>query len=279
MNRKQRYRYEMLVRVRDFGAAHFELFPESTKGGRLFGQVKAAAAAIEDHLTRRDLARVEARSVKGATRKAVTSYMAALARTARRVTAGEPGLSPFRLTGSQTAAAVLAKARLFIDEARSRETAFVEFGLPPTFISDFTALVNQLDNAVVVRLNGRGWRLRAQTGIENALRAGAEAISNLDVLVTNALRDDPVREGHWRGARRIEGQGAAARVVNTSVPAPAIASPEVATADPPEATIASPASVAVMTLETANPPAAEVAPVAEVAAPVATAEEALRKAS
>jgi hypothetical protein len=266
MNRKQRYRYEMFVRVRDFGAAHPELFPESSKGGRLFGQVAAAVAAVEDHLTRRDRARVEARRVKATTRAAVTRYMVAIARTARRVTVGEPGLNPFRLAGSHSVAAVLAKARLFIEEARPRETAFVELGLAPTFISDFTALVDQLDEAVAVRLNGRGWRLKAQTGIENALRSGADAIANLDVLVPNALHDDPVREGHWRGARRIEGQGPAVRVVKPPVMAPADVPPAPTTADPPAAAPAS-------------PPAVEGSSVPDTVAPSATAEEQLERAS
>lgn len=222
-------------------------------------------AAVEDHLTRRDRARVEARRVKATTRAAVTRYMLAIARTARRVTAGEPGLNPFRLAGSHSVAAVLAKARLFIEEARSREAAFVELGLAPTFISDFTALVDQLDDAVAVRLNGRSWRLKAQTGIENALRSGADAIANLDVLVPNALHDDPVREGHWRGARRIEGQGPA-RVVKSSVVAPADAPPAPTTVGPPAATPASPPTV-----DAASGP--------DTVAPIATAEEQLERAS
>jgi hypothetical protein len=265
MNRKQRYRYEMLVRVRDFGTANAQLFPGSSKGGRLFGQVSAAVAAVEDHLTRRDRARVEARRVKATTRAAVTGYMVTIARTARRVTAGEPRPSPFKLTGSQTAAAVLSKARLFIAEARPREAAFVEFGLAPTFIRDFTALVDQLDEAVTVRLNGRGWRLKAQTGIENALRSGADALTNLDVLVPNALHDDPVREGHWRGARRIEGQGPA-RVVKASVVTPAPAPPPSTTAGPPTTT-------------PANPPAAEASSAPDNVVPVPPTEEQLERAS
>ena len=57
MTRRQRYRYEMFVRVRDFGRASQDLFPASSTGGQAFGRVIAAVAAIEDHLTKRDLAR------------------------------------------------------------------------------------------------------------------------------------------------------------------------------------------------------------------------------
>ncbi len=274
MTRKQRYRYEMFVRVRDFGTANAELFPSSSKGSLMFGQVAAAVAAVEEHLTRRDLARVESRRVKANTRAGVTAYMATIARTARRVTAQEPGLSPFRRTGSQTAAALLSKARLFIAEARPRESAFVEFGLAPTFISDFTALVDQLDTAVTVKNNGRAWRRRAQTGIESALRSGAAALENLDVVVPNALHDDVVRQGHWRGARRIEGQGSSSSgALKLPVASAVAALPEPSSVDPPA-------------LDTANPPAVEASAVEaaipatmEVETPIATADEALRRAS
>jgi hypothetical protein len=259
MTRQQRYRYEMLVRIRDFWAANLDRFPKSSNGGRLFALVVAAVAAIEDHLTRRDRARVEARRVKATTRAAVTRYMVAIARTARRVTAGEPGLNTFKLAGSRSMAAVLAKARLFIAEARPREAAFVELGLAPTFISDFTALVDQLDQAMAVRLSGRSLRHKAQTGIETALRSGAEAVASLDVLVPNALHDDPVREGHWRGARRIEGQGPAARVAKTSVVTPVDEPPATAPVESPAPTIA-------------DSPAVE-APTPDAVAPVQPADE------
>jgi hypothetical protein len=39
MQQQDTLRYEMLVRVRDFGAAHTGLFPADTLGGRMFAQV------------------------------------------------------------------------------------------------------------------------------------------------------------------------------------------------------------------------------------------------
>lgn len=205
MRRKQRYRYEMFVRVRDFGMANRDVFPESSKAGRGFADVTAAVGAIEDHLTKRDIARVEARLVKASTRAAVANYMKAIVKTARRATMDEPGPSPFVLPARHTAAALLSAARAFIDESKPREATFVEFGLPADFISTFTGLVEQLQEAVDVRNSGRALRARAQSGIEDALTRGLEIIRNLDVLVANALVGDPVRLGYWRSARRIDG--------------------------------------------------------------------------
>ena len=51
MTKSQKARHEMFVRVRDFGAAHTQLFPESSTGGKSFQQVTAAVAAIDAHLS------------------------------------------------------------------------------------------------------------------------------------------------------------------------------------------------------------------------------------
>ena len=46
MNRNQRFRYEMFVRVRSFGVANRDQFPESSTGGKALALVEAAVAAI-----------------------------------------------------------------------------------------------------------------------------------------------------------------------------------------------------------------------------------------
>lgn len=205
MRKGQRYRYDMFVRVRDFGTANRDLIPESSTGGRWFGQVAAAVAAIEQQAKNRDLARIEARKVKTTTRAAVREYMKTLARTARRATRDEPLPMPFVMPVRSNNAALLTAAGVFLEQAQAREAKFVNLGLPATFISEFQALVDRLHDAVEVRNNGQSLRVKAQTGIEQALDDGFEAVRNLDVLVTNLLRDEPVRLGHWRGARHLEG--------------------------------------------------------------------------
>ena len=81
-------RYEMLDRVRTFGNANRDAFPEATGGGRAFAVVAEAVATIEAHLTRRVQARAEARKVKSSTRAAVTRAMKAMAATGRRAAPG-----------------------------------------------------------------------------------------------------------------------------------------------------------------------------------------------
>ena len=71
MTRQQRFKHEMFVRVRHFGAGHAGLFPESSRGGRAFARVSSAVAEIDEHMKNHVLGRAGARRVKAATRGAV----------------------------------------------------------------------------------------------------------------------------------------------------------------------------------------------------------------
>lgn len=167
--------------------------------------VTAIVSTIETSLTRRELARAEARRVKKATRTAVTEYMHIISRTARQVTRGEAERSPFVMPLKRSMSSLLASARTFVDEAARREASFVDFGMPLAFVEEFRVLVDRLDSAVAARNNGRAWRIKAQTGLETAVREGMEAVHVLDVIVPNVLRGDAAGLGHWRGSRHIDG--------------------------------------------------------------------------
>lgn len=248
MTRDQRFRYEMFVRVRDFGAARTALFPESSRSGQTFARVAAAVAAIEEHRKNHVVATAEARRVKAATRAAVFDYMKTIALAARRVTRPDVRESPFRVPRRRNLERELATARAFIEEAEKRRGEFVGFGLPPTFIGDFRVLVDNLQQAVNVRLSSKTVRREASTGTRTTLVRGFDAIRDLDVLVAMATREDPTTFAAWSAARRIEGQGsssgavknaaasAAAAEAQARVESPAIAESADVTADSGSAT-------------------------------------------
>ncbi len=210
MTKEQRFKYQMFVRVRDFGVAHAALFPESSKGGQAFARVSAAVAEIDEHMKDHVLGRAEARKVKAATRGAVFEYLKTIAKAARRVTLPEPGVSPFRLPKRRNLSAELATARAFIEEAASRQAEFEQFGLPPTFISDLRRWWNELQKAADVRISSKTVRRKAMAGIKTALAQGLESARDLDVIVAIATGQDPTTFAAWTSARRIEGLGARA---------------------------------------------------------------------
>ena len=212
MTREQRLRYDMLDRVRTFGNVHRDVFPETTGGGRAFAQVSDAVRAIEAHLARRVQARAEARKVKTTTREAVTRAMKALAATGRRAAVGETLVNPFRMPARRSATVVLSTARTFLGAAEQRQARFVELGMAPTFLDDFRALVDGLDEAIRLQRSSRSSRRQADGGLSTALARGMSACRDLDVTVPNVLANDAERLAAWAGARRIDGQRPSGRV-------------------------------------------------------------------
>jgi hypothetical protein len=261
MTRKNRFRYEMLVRVRDYGMLHKEAFPEAS--AQAFARVTAAVAAVDEHMKAQMLATAEAGRVKAATRAAVFDDMKTIALAARRVTRPEPNGNPFKVPARRSLKGEISAARVFLDEAETRRDEFVRFGLPPTFISDFRVLVDDLQRAVDVRTSSKTARRLAAAGINTALKQGFEAVRDLDVAVKVATRSDPTRFAAWQTARYIEGQ--------SSQRAPAPATPkDPATPMPPP--VPEPAGA-----EPATPPAAT--PAGPYPAPDHAPEDAWKRAS
>lgn len=143
--------------------------------------------------------------MKRRTHTEVSEYMKVLSRTARQVTRGEAVRNPFVMPVKRSMAALLAAARTFVDEARTRESAFIDFGMPPSFVEEFARLVERLQLAVAIRNNGRSSRAQVQAAVETAIRDGMEAARALDVIVANVLRDAPASLAQWRRARHIDG--------------------------------------------------------------------------
>ncbi len=219
MTKNQRYQHEMLVRVKDFGTAHVELFPESSPGGSKFAQVTTVVATIEEHMKNRVLGHAGSRGVNTTTRAKVFEYMRTLAQAARQISRQRRSQVPFVMPRRRRLKVEVATARAFLDEAAKRQVEFVAMGLPETFVSDFKALVDELDQAVNGRLSGKTMRGQARVGIADALRKGMHLVGDLDVIVAIAGRENDVAAATWRIARRVEGQNTSAAPVAEALPA------------------------------------------------------------
>ena len=202
MERTQRFRYEMLVRVRDYGVAHKEVFPDV--GAQGFARVTAAVAAVDQRMKDQMLATADAGRVNTATRAAVFASMKTIALAARRLP--KRGVNPFKVPARRRLRVELVAARTFLQEAETRRDEFERVGLPSTFISEFRALVDELQRAVDLRANSQTARRLAAAGVSTALAEGFKAARDLDVPVTIATRSDPTRFAAWQRARSIGGR-------------------------------------------------------------------------
>jgi hypothetical protein len=230
-------RYEMLVRVRDFGAAHAKLFPASTRGGEAFATV---AAAVEE-LSASAAARMSSKSSeregamsRSAAREALIADMSSIARTGRALAIDAPTLdAKFRVPRRANDVALLSTARTFARDAAPLKQEFIDHNMPADFLKRLASDIDQLEKAIGESTEARGTGVVAKTQIEQTLEAALTAVRRLDAIVANTLRDNAAEMALWETARRIEGRrskNAAATETAPVIAGPAAAATAAATA-------------------------------------------------
>jgi hypothetical protein len=115
---------------------------------------------------------------------------------------------------------------VFLRDGHAHLERFMPLGVPRTIVADLQALVNRFDEADRTWRTGQAGRTTAQDGINEAIKAGLDAMRTLDVIVPNTADDDPVLDASWRRARRT------GRKVRTS-PLKPVDPPAVAPVAPP----------------------------------------------
>src|SRR5437763_9651838 len=136
-------KYEMLVRVAEFGTGHVNILPSESLGGQMFAAVKTAVDAIAEH-------GAVAMSGRGAVREGVLAREAARARllavldgirrTAQALALDTPGVDgKFQRPSSRGARTLAMAARAFSLDAHALSAALIAHGLPATFLDSLDA--------------------------------------------------------------------------------------------------------------------------------------------
>ena len=232
MNNLSTRRLEMLVRVRDFGATHRDLFPASTLGGKMFATVGSAVTALSQQAASQVSGRGTARggsSSMSVARAALRNSLDVIGRTARALALDDPGLDDkFRLPRSQADQALLNAGRAFADDARPLAKAFIAHDMPVNFLTALTADIEAFEQAIRERSLGKDTHIAARAGIDTAMEAGLTAVQRLEAIVANRLRDDPATVAVWDSVRHVERparrKNRAPAPVPVSVPSPPTAS-------------------------------------------------------
>ena len=83
MFKQQQQRYEMFLKVRDFGIKHQQEFPVTSTAGKAFATVAEAAAAIERQRTQKEVSNQAGRKARAEARQDLWERLTDIARTAR----------------------------------------------------------------------------------------------------------------------------------------------------------------------------------------------------
>jgi hypothetical protein len=205
MHLSDRRRYEMLVRVRDFGTTYGHLFPESSPAAQAFAMVKDALGDLEVRDVAETSASVAARATrKQQAREALRERLLLLGRTAKVLPGADVAFkAQFTLPASGNDALLLTVARRCIQRAGEVASQFTTYGMPESFLRDSTALLEQFETALRDRGMSRDQFVAARTGIKLALARSLKAVGELDVIVANHFASNAVVTEVWRRSRRI----------------------------------------------------------------------------
>lgn len=226
-------RYMMLVRVRDFGDAHREMFLHSESAQRQLSALNIAVAELKTLDVRKVSVARQARSRRQAARDALVAQLTAISKTARAIAHDDPAVRDgFEVNPRTSDQGLVTLARSLADKARTLEAAFVDHGMPESFLADLEAALSELERAAHQRATERRAHTAARASIRAALAAGTTAVQLLDAFVSNQLRSDPVGLEMWQRDRRVEPavrrRRSAAGAASLASAMPAVSNPEAA---------------------------------------------------
>jgi len=202
MYASQTRQYEMLLRVRDFGNTHRELFAGSIVAQQAFAAVGRAIDDLAVTDMRKLSASMSARAGrKAAARQALKEVLLKVSQLAKVLRARGQATPPFELPGSRSDQALLTTGRQFARDAAALEAEFTGHGLAPAHIAGMTAA---FEEAMRDRGMSRADHTAARTRIQELLSSALLDVRRLDLIVDNELAGDKVIQAVWKQVRRVE---------------------------------------------------------------------------
>lgn len=199
-------RFEMLQRVRDFGAANSTAFPAASFGGQLFTTVNTVITELQDHVTvRASGTSREITTTKAIARANLEEDLVMMSRTARAMALEVPGLEDkFRLPHSNGEQAWLGAARAFLADATPLKQEFVKYAMPENFLEDLAADIAAFESAIAAKNSVQANRISATASIDEVLAKGMRAVQQLRAVVKNRFHADPAKLAAWESASHVE---------------------------------------------------------------------------
>jgi len=200
-------RYEMLVRVKEFGAARADLFPATTLGGKMFAALNTIVDDLHTQIATQASGRGAERenfTERAVARDALQQTLLAIKRTAHAIAQEIPGYDiKFRVPRKRNDERLIAAARGFAQDIEPMADRFIAHGHPTTFVADLSAEIEAFARTIVDGSVARGTHVAAAAGIRKGLDEGVAVVQRLDAIVPLAIGDDVERLAMWNGARRV----------------------------------------------------------------------------
>ncbi|MBD0373210.1 MAG: hypothetical protein ICV60_20385 [Pyrinomonadaceae bacterium] len=201
-----RRRYEMLLRVRDFGVQYATFFLANTLAHLLFielgviiGEIEQLAAAQQSN----SRGAREGTTNRGESRTDLREEMEAMSATARAMAISTPGMEDkFRMPrGNCNDVDLLNAARAFAADALPLKDEFIRHEMPEDFLDRLNAAIVALEQAIDRQQRSRRSQVSSTSTLDDAVERGVNKVRQLDPIVRNKFRDDPGKLAEWENAR------------------------------------------------------------------------------
>ncbi len=202
MNVKHTRRFEMLLRVRDFGRTHGHRLSHASAAQDAFAAVDAAIGA----LSATDVVKVSASASgradrKRAARKTLVAVLGRCIRLARLLRAQGLEVPAFSRPASRSDQSLLTAGRKFARDAEALADQVTGYGLAPSHIARVTAA---FDATTHDRSRCLANYTEAQARMQSLLRSAHLEVRRLDVVIAFAFAAQPSVQAAWKRARREE---------------------------------------------------------------------------
>jgi hypothetical protein len=201
-------RYEMLIRVRDFGQTHSAAFPTGSLGAELFSEVDTVIGELSGHATAQVSSASSAKqgtSSRGLARATLRESMEAISLTARAIALDMPTIAAkFRMPHNASDQTMLATAKAFAADAAALSAEFIRHEMPATFLADLNADIADFERAISDQNQSREGHVSSTVSVGSSLDKGMRAVRKLNAVVQNRFRSDKSTLAAWLSASHVE---------------------------------------------------------------------------
>lgn len=208
MLKRQRRKFEMFLRVRDFFNAHKANFPAESVGGGLFAALLLVIEQIEQ-LAAEKISVVgevaQAIDIKGDAKDLVEALLQNIADMAATMAYEINGFEEkFRMVRNRSALNLISAGRAFAADAAEYQADFIRYGLADDFISELTAATDALEAAYGETDDSTQERIGKNAAFVPLIKDGMEKVRRLDPIVKIKYRNDAANLTAWIYASHLE---------------------------------------------------------------------------
>jgi hypothetical protein len=206
MNDRERNRYNMLVKVRQFGAENSTDTPNGSIGAESLVEIGAGIEGLRAHsAVQTSNATTQTSNRKSAIRDAIRTKLKTISRTAKAIAIDKTELNQvFRSPANNNDQMLISTARSFAVEAGNIKADFIKYGLSDDFINelneDITLFEQILNDSASTKIEATS----AVAAIDENMRTSMNAFHRLDAFYKNIYQNNPVKLAAWTLASHIE---------------------------------------------------------------------------